>query len=187
MDLDDIDKQILLGLYLNGRESLTGMGEKVRKLNKEPMSHTGISKRITKLESSNILKVQGNINIKNLDYHAAFILLEMRNYEELKQVSVAYKDCPRVFLLANVSGRYNVILGIIGQTMEILQRYINLCGPSNKEGVLHTEVLFIGGFETPNFLPINLFSRISKENKCGNVCKECEACLDGRCEGCGTF
>ncbi len=187
MDLDDVDKQILSGLFKNGRESLTSMGERVYKGNKDPMSHTGISKRITKLEDSKILKIQGNLNIKNLEFHAAIILLEMKNYEELQKISSAYKDCPRIFLLANVSGRYNLILGIVGKNVDDLQMYINLCGPSNKEGVLHTDILHIGNFETPQFLPINLFNRKSIESNCGNVCEECEAFLEGKCDGCGTF
>lgn len=187
MDLDDVDKQILNGLFKNGRESLTNMGERVFKGNKIPMSHTGISKRITKLEDSDILKIQGNLNVTTLKYNAAIILLEMKNYEELKKLSKAYKGCPRIFLLANVSGRYNIILGIIGKNIEDLQMYLNLCGPSNQEGVLHTDVLHIGNFETPQFLPMNLFTRKNIDKNCGNVCEECEAFLDGKCDGCGAF
>ena len=80
MRLDGIDKQILKELYENGRESLTTLNTKIFKTDSEVMSHTGVKKRITKLESSEILKVQGNININNLNYKAMLILLEMKNF-----------------------------------------------------------------------------------------------------------
>ncbi|MHA1293629.1 MAG: Lrp/AsnC family transcriptional regulator [Promethearchaeota archaeon] len=187
MQLDNIDKQIINYLFSNGRESLTNLGEKVRRSNNESMSHAGISKRIAKLEKAGILKVQGNLNINNLKYKACFILLEMKNYDELKKIVKAYSDCPRVFLLSQITGQYNLIMGIIGQSIDVLHRYINFCGPTNKDGILHSQILFATKIETPKFIPINLFSKESQEYKCGNICKECEAFLDGKCDGCGNF
>ena len=187
MELDDIDKQILNELYKDGRESLTSLNQKIYKANQELMSHTGVKKRIIKLGNSEILKVQGNINLNNLNYKACFILLEMKNYDEIRKIINYYSDCPRVFLLAQITGQYNLIMGIAGQSIDVLHRYINYCGPTNKEGVLHSQILFISNIETPQFLPINLFSKESQEDKCGNICNDCEAFLDGRCDGCGNF
>ena len=81
MYLDDIDKQILKELFRNGRTSLTNFDIK---MDQKTMSHTGVKKRITKLEDSGIPHVQGNISISKLNYKAMFILLEMKNYDELK-------------------------------------------------------------------------------------------------------
>jgi len=177
MGLDNIDKQIINALYDKGRESLISIGEKVFKSDKDIMSHAGIRKRIVKLEDSGILKVQGNININALNYKACLILLEMKNYDEVKKIINAYSDCPRVFLLAQITGRFNLILGIVGQNVEILHRYINYCGPTNKEGILHSEILFISNLNASDYLPLNLFSKNSQELKCGNICKDCEAYL----------
>lgn len=187
MSLDQIDKQILKFLYENGRESLSSLSLNVLKSNKETMSHAGIAKRISKLEEERILKIQGNINIKNLNYFIAFILIEMENYEELKKIIEAYSECPRVFLLAQVTGQFNLVFGIIGQSIDVLHRYINYCGPTNKKGILHSMVMFTSEILIPQFLPLNLFSGISKENKCGNICNDCTAFLDGECNGCGNF
>ena len=187
MALDKIDKQIIRALFNNGRENLQNIANNVIKNNRQTMSHTGIRKRISKMEESNILKIQGNLNITNIDYTAAIILMELENFQVTKKLIKAYEECPRVFLLAQLSGRYNMILGIVGQNLEILQRYLNYCGPSNKDGVLHTEILFLSSFDTPKFFPLNLFSNISEEHKCGNICKECSAFLDGKCAGCGNF
>ncbi|MFX0021054.1 MAG: Lrp/AsnC family transcriptional regulator [Candidatus Hermodarchaeota archaeon] len=187
MGIDNIDKQIINALYKKGRENLINLGEKVFKSDKEIMSHAGVRKRIKKLEDSEILKVQGNINTNTLKYKMCIILLAMKNYDEVKKIINAYSLCPRVFLLTQITGRYNLLIGIIGQNIEVLHRYINYCGPTNKEGILHSEILFVSSLETPEYLPLNLFSKKSHEAECGNICKNCEAYLDGKCDGCGNF
>lgn len=187
MSLDEVDKQIIRELFKNGRLSLTTLNKMISKDNKKFMSHTGIKKRITKLNDSEILKVQGNINISNLDYKIMFILLEMKNFNEIKNLIKSYSECPRVFLLAQVSGQFNLIMGVIGQSVEVLHRYINFCGPTNKEGILHSQILYVSHIQVPEYIPVNLFSNESKEYECGNICKDCEAFLDGKCDGCGNF
>ncbi|MFX1326718.1 MAG: Lrp/AsnC family transcriptional regulator [Promethearchaeota archaeon] len=187
MTLDRIDKQILKSLFENGRESLSSLSKIVLKSNQETMSHAGIAKRITKLEDSGVLKVQGNISPKSLNYYIAFILIEMRSYNEVQKIIDAYAECPRVFLLAHVAGQYNLIFGVIGQDIDVLRRYINYCGPTNKEGILHSATIFASEVLVPKFLPIKLFSGESKEHKCENICKACAAFLDGKCNGCGNF
>ncbi|MFW9821159.1 MAG: Lrp/AsnC family transcriptional regulator, partial [Candidatus Thorarchaeota archaeon] len=117
MGLDNIDKQIINVLYEKGRESLITIGEKVYKSDKDIMSHAGVRKRIKKMENSKILKVQGNININTLNYKASIFLIEMKNFDEVKKIINAYSKCPRVFLLAQITGRYNLIMGIIGQNI----------------------------------------------------------------------
>ena len=187
MELDLIDKQILLELLKDGRKSLSALSKTIMKSNQDNMSHAGIAKRIAKLEKLGVLNVQGNISIKNLKYTAAFILMEMKNFEEVQNIIDAYSECPRVFMLAQVTGQYNLIVGVVGQDMDVLRRYINLCGPTNKKGILHSAILFTSEVIMPEFMPLNLFSGVSKENECGNVCKACSALLDGKCRGCGNF
>ncbi|MFX1344542.1 MAG: Lrp/AsnC family transcriptional regulator [Promethearchaeota archaeon] len=187
MQLDNIDRQIIKHLFKNGRESLTNLEKVVFKSVNETMSHTGIAKRITKLEDSGILKVQANTNINKLQFKALFLLMEMSNYEEVQHIIKAYKDCPRVFLLAQLTGQYNLIMGIIGKSVDILHRYLNYCGPTNKKGILHSASIFVSDFILPKYIPINLYSEESHENNCGNVCRKCAAYLDGKCYGCGNF
>ena len=187
MKLDGIDKQILNALFIKGRESLTNLEKTIFKSDTETMSHTGVAKRITKLEENGILKVQANMNLDQLQYKSMFLLMEMANFEEVQNIITAYQNCPRVFLLAQVTGQYNIILGIIGQNVEVLHRYLNFCGPTNKKGILHTASIFVSDLILPKFLPLNLFSQESHEDKCGNACKDCSAYLDGKCDGCGTF
>ena len=187
MKLDGIDKQIINALFKNGRESLTSLEKVVFKSGTQTMSHTGIAKRISKLEDIGILKVQANTNINKLQYKALFLLMEMSNFEEVQNIIKAYEDCPRVFLMAHVTGQYNLILGIIGQNVDVLHRYLNYCGPTNKKGILHSATIFASDLIIPKFLPLNVFSKESQESNCGNICQDCSAYLDGKCEGCGNF
>ena len=108
----------------------------------------------------------------------------MNNSENLKELLHAYSECPRVFLLADISGQYNVIMGVFGTNIDVLHRYLNQCGPTNKKGVSHSLILFNSVIEIPEYLPLNMFKNKSQENLCGNVCEECEAFLDGSCKGC---
>ncbi len=187
MQLDNIDKQILLELFKEGRQSLTNLEKVIYKSGDETMSHTGIAKRISKLEDSGVLKVQANTNINTLQYRSLFLLIEMSNYDEVQNIIKAYQNCPRVFLLAQVTGQYNLILGVIGQNIDVLHRYINYCGPTNKKGILHSATIFVSDLITPKYIPINLFSQESQEEKCENICSDCAAFLDGKCDGCGSF
>ncbi len=139
------------------------------------------------MEDSGILKVQGNISVNALNYKMCLILLEMKNYEEVKKIINQYSQCPRIFLLAQITGRFNLIMGIVGQSIDVLHRYINYCGPTNKDGILHSEILFISNLNAPEYLPLNLFSKESQETRCENICNDCEAYLDGKCDMCGNF
>ena len=187
MQLDNIDKQILRILFKNGRESLKNLEKVILKKDQETMSHTGIAKRVKKLENSEILKVQANINVSKLQYKTLFLLMEMSNFEEVQNIIKAYEECPRVFMLAQVTGQYNLIIGIIGQNVDVLHRYVNYCGPTNKAGILHSQIIFVSELRVPKYLPLNLFSKENKEEQCGAVCKNCAAYLDGKCNGCGIF
>jgi len=63
MQLDEIDKQIGKELFDNGRISLTTLNKMLFKTDRELMSRTGIKKRIIKLRCSEVLKIQGNLNL----------------------------------------------------------------------------------------------------------------------------
>ena len=187
MTLDEIDKEIINALFEDGRSSLMQISEYLQESINVSMSHTGIRKRINKLKDEGVLGIQGNINFNALNLKAAFILMEMRNFEQVKNIIECYSTCPRVFLLAQITGQYNLILGFVAQNMENMHRYLNRCGPNNKEGILHSAVIFVSNIDVPNYLPLTVYKRQSGEQNCGNVCASCEAFMEGTCPGCGLF
>ena len=128
MRLDDIDKQIVRELYNNGRESLTTLNKRVFKIDQELMSHTGIKKRISKLQDSGVLRIQGNLNVSKLNYKAMFILLEMQNYDEVKNIIKAYTNCPRV--LVDTTNRARLVDINSFETIlrpAVVQPFLNTC------------------------------------------------------------
>ena len=187
MELDEIDKEIINALSIDGRQSLSKIGEFLEESIEVSMSHTGVRKRLNKLKINEVLNIQGNVNIKVLQYKAAFVLMEMKNFELVKKIIECYRDCPRVFFIAQISGQYNLILGFLGRDIDVLHRYLNHCGPTNNDGILHSAILFVSNFETPQNFPLSIFKKENSTLKCGNVCKNCAAFTDGTCPGCGHF
>ena len=57
MSIDQIDKQILIALFKDGRISLNSLSKTILKSNHDTMSHAGIAKRISKLDELGHLSV----------------------------------------------------------------------------------------------------------------------------------
>ncbi|MHA1915459.1 MAG: hypothetical protein ACW97V_13945 [Promethearchaeota archaeon] len=187
MLVDAIDRQLIEALFREGRVSLSTLSKIIKKSNNDTMSLAGISRRISKLEKLGILNIQGNLSVNNLGYSIVFILMEMKNFDVVQNIIEMYSECPRIFLLAPVTGQYHLIIGVLGHTIDDLRDYINFCGPTNKLGIIHSEIIFSSRLITPKFIPVNLFSGKSREYKCANVCEECQSLLEGKCNGCGSF
>ena len=183
--LDFIDKQILNQLYTDGKMSLNKIKQYVVKKNGEHMSHTGINNRIDKLIDSNILKVQGNINITELEYQAAMVLIELKNYRQLDPYINHIKGCPKIILLAKMAGKYHLLFLIIGKSMEEINIGLNHCNIINNQNIKSSNIAFIPKFFISKYTPINLFKNISKENKMKEKCIKCEIFNNGNCNGCG--
>ncbi len=179
-DLDDIDKQILRELHEDGKKGL----HKIEIAMSNVMSHTGIKNRIGKLTDSNFLKIQGNVNVKKLNYRLAFLLLELRKFEDLKKFIDFYSKCKRIFFVLSVSGKYHLLLGIVAKSFEIINNFLSCCGLINDEDVAKSELIFGSNLELPEYLPINLFGNKNKDFKCERICKDCDYFKQGICEGC---
>ena len=184
--LDFIDKQILNQLYTDGKMSLNRIKQYVVKKNGEHMSHTGINNRIEKLAESDILKIQGNINLKQLNYQAAVVLIELKQYDLLEEYIIHASTCPRIFLLATTTGKYHLLFGMVGKNIEEINCCLNNCDLVGKEAIKNSEIIFAPNLKIPNYIPINLFSNIDKEIQIKDECVECESYKVGICRGCGV-
>ena len=183
--VDYVDKQILNQLFKDGKMSLNRIKEHVVKKNGEHMSHTGINNRIDKLMDSDILRIQGNINLSELEYQAAIILVELRRYNLLEEYVNHAKTCPRIFLLATSTGNYHLILGMVGNNIEDINCCLNNCDLVGREEIKNSEVIFAPNLLIPNFVPINLFDNIDNHEEIKEECVGCESYMKGICSGCG--
>ena len=181
--IDYVDKQILNQLFKDGKKSLNSIKEHVVKKNGKHMSHTGINNRIDKLINSNILKIQGNINISELEYQAAIILVELTRYNLLEEYIEHLKCCPRIFLLAKVTGNYHLMFGIIGKSIGEINFGLNKCEIMDKNKIKNSELIFTPNLMGPEYIPIDLFYPDTKINK--EKCMNCEYYENGECSGCG--
>jgi len=158
MDLDYVDKELISQLFHNGRQSLKSMKIEVIKSELQEISQSGIRKRFERLKKNEIIEVQGNLSISNLKYHSAFIFTQIKTNNSLNELIEIYSKCRKVFLLARISGQYNLLVGIVGEDMDKLHWFINHCGPGNQVEVAHSEVLFVSKFSLPEFMPIDFFN-----------------------------
>ncbi|MFX0034646.1 MAG: GAF domain-containing protein [Candidatus Hermodarchaeota archaeon] len=179
--LDNIDKHILLQLHLDGRESKPLMAKNLE------MSHTGIQNRIKKLTESNTLKIQGNINFNSLGIRAAYVNIELKNYDYIEKFVSIFTKCPRVFLISRITGRFHLKFGIIGRNIDDLNSFINYCLLVDKNQINSTEIIFASDLSKPEFFPINLFDIDNRDTPCGRNCLRCEAYSNERCYGCNFF
>ena len=179
-ELDGIDKRILTELFEDGKKGL----KQFKLFESNVMSHTGIKNRITNLIKSNVLKIQGNINVNKLNYSIAFLLIELRKFEQLKRYIEYYSKCKRVFLVLTVSGKYHLLVGIVGKSFEIINNFVSYCSLVNETDVAKTKLIFGSNLELPEFLPINLFGNKQEEFNCERICGECDYFREGLCVGC---
>lgn len=183
--VDYVDKQILNQLNKDGKMSLNRIKEHVIKKNGEHMSHTGINNRIDKLMESDILRIQGNINLSELEYQAAIILVELKRYNLLEEYINHAKTCPRIFLLATATGKYHLILAMVGHNIEDINCCLNNCDLVGREEIKSSEVIFAPNLMIPNFVPINLFDNIDNHEEIKDECAACESYMNEFCRGCG--
>lgn len=165
--LDKTDREILDILSQDGRESFTRISEKVC------FSDTGIKKRLSKLNKEGILKIQGNLSLDALNFKACLILLEVKNHEDLNNITNRYDSCPYVFLTLELLGSFNLLIGLYGSTIEDLDKKIKFCGPLNMQGVLHSKIIIISNFKLPQFLPLKIICGKKLEKKNTQICEKC--------------
>ncbi|MFO8017364.1 MAG: GAF domain-containing protein, partial [Promethearchaeia archaeon] len=183
--IDALDKQILHQLFLNGKKSLNQIKKKVLKANGKKMSHTGINNRINKLIDANVLKIQGNVNLKQLGFQAAFFLIELENYDLLKEYISKAKECPRVFLIAPTTGNFHLALGIIGKKIDHINSCLNYCDVVSRKEIKNSKIIFAPQLEVPKYTPLDLFFNLANHEKLKEFCQDCESYINESCSGCG--
>jgi DNA-binding Lrp family transcriptional regulator len=180
IQLDDIDKEILSQLFLDGRQSNTQIGINL----KNQMSHTGVQNRIKKLIDLNLLKIQGNINFNSLNLKVAYINLKLQRYEDIDKFINKFKSCPRLFLISKITGQYHLKIGIIGRNMDDLNDFMNYCLLANTHLINFSEVVFASDISKPRFVPLDFFEINNENTPCGRNCLECDSYISDKCFGC---
>jgi ATP phosphoribosyltransferase len=129
--LDEIDWKIVQILSENGRESFVDMADKIG------LSAVGIKQRVEKLIKKGALKIRGCLNSKKFYSVSAQIMVE-GSPEAISWLVKKLKNSPLVYHLVKTSGRYNLIVGVMAQSLKRIDEFISK-EIMTEPGVKHTE------------------------------------------------
>lgn len=178
--MDDIDKNLISILQKNGRTSLSDIGKKLG------MSHVAVSKRLDKLVGANLVQITAGVNTEYLDTKIFFMGLETENMEVAERIQEDYKNCPRLLMLAPVTGRYNIFAVMIAEDTWSLESIIGTCSIRTEPGVRRSESWFGNAPIYPQFIPLDLAPATtgSPISPCGRNCGTCKRYVANKCMGC---
>ncbi len=185
--MDNVDKKLISILKEDGRISLSEIGKQVVP---EGMSHVAVSKRLEKLVSPNdenskpLVKVTAGVNVEQLEMKMLFLGLETENMEVTDRILKKYKDCPRLIMLAPVTGRYNLFAVMVAEDTFSLESILGTCSIRTEEGIRRSETWFGNSPMYPEYIPINLSPGNIGKSSCGKRCGECKRYEIDKCVGC---
>jgi DNA-binding Lrp family transcriptional regulator len=181
--MDDIDKRLVSLLQKDGRMSLTDIGQELG------MSHVAISKRLTKLtETNEMVKVTAGVNAEKLDTKVLFMGIETEDMDVVDRIQDKYKDCPRLLMLAPVTGQYNLFAVMVAEDTWTLESIMGTCSMRTEPGVRKSQSWLGNAPIVPQFLEINLAPNYTKKNiaPCERNCASCKRFEADKCVGCPT-
>jgi len=112
MQIDDLDKRIIIALQKDGRRSLTSVAREVR------MSIDGVHSRIKKMISAEIIKPSLIIDPSKIGYPVTYnINVKLNDKDESVMVGFReymYKN-PRVINISTITGVYDLSFTIIAK------------------------------------------------------------------------
>ena len=178
--MDNVDKRLVTLLQKDGRKSLSEIGKKL------DMSHVAVSKRLDKLVKEDKVHVTAGVNAEVLDVKLLFMGLEVDNIEVAERIQEKYQHCPRLLMLAPVTGSYNLMAIMAAQDAWSLQSIVGTCSMRTEPGVRRSESWFGNAPIVPTFLPLTLAPETTNGSKspCKVDCATCKRYIDEKCVGC---
>jgi len=178
--IDNVDKKLISILQQNGRTSLSDIGKQLG------MSHVAVSKRLDKLVGKKLVQVTAAVNAEALGAKVLFVGLEAESMEVADLIEKKYEHCPRLLMLAPVTGRYNLFAVMVAEDTFSLESILGTCSMRTEEGVRRSESWFGNAPVVPKYLQIDLSPKSKKigESPCGRFCRDCSRYIADKCVGC---
>ncbi len=177
--LDNTDKKLISILSKDGRMSLSELGKQLG------ISHVAVSKRLDRLTSKNILNITPTVNSERLGIMVLFLAIETENIKVAEHIVKKYKNCPRLLMMASVTGRYNLFAVLVAEDTWTLESILGTCSIRTEKGIRRSETWFGNAPAIPPFVPIDLAPKHnSRENPCGRKCLACNRYKIEKCVGC---
>ncbi len=178
--MDDKDKELISYLQEDGRISLSEMGTKLG------MSHVAVSKRLDKLITKGLVHICAGVNAESLDIKILFIGIETENSIITDRLLAKFKTCPRLIMLAPVTGRYNLFAVMISEDTFSLESILGTCSIRTESGIRKSETWFGNSPVLPEYIHLDLAPNKTggKKSNCGRICEDCRRYVIDRCVGC---
>lgn len=179
--MDQVDREIISVLALNGRTTLKQLSEKVG------FTSTGVKKRLARLFDREILKVSAHLNLETLKLQAALLLLELESGVALEDFLAQFNECPRIVQAFSLLGGFNLAVILIAEDLDTLESLaIGHCPIRAQEGVRRSEFYPIGNLPYSSYLPVREHLVRGKNGKtpCNHDCDECSRHQSKKCVGC---
>lgn len=116
--LDGIDLKIIKSLLKDGTKSFVEIAKEIK------LSPVAVKNRVERLIEDNVLKIQGLLNIKKCYSVSANIEIEA-DQKTMNGLIEKFEKSPLVYHLVRTSGRYNLLVSIIGPTLESIENFIS--------------------------------------------------------------
>jgi len=179
--LDDIDKEVISRLQVNGRATLKRIGEGLG------LTSMGIKKRMDKLLKQGFIKISASLNLEKLGLHAALIFLEVEDGESRRNILERFRECPRIIYIFNALSGYNMISLSIAEDQDTLEsESMEKCSLRSQEGVRRSEFYPISNVNYEPFLNVrwHLACKRNSIAPCKVDCESCERYTSHKCLGC---
>ena len=137
-DLDAIDLKIIQTLSVNGRESFADIGKKIN------LSSVAVKNRVDKLLKERVIRIEAVFNMDQFYALCAQIYVEA-DPKAVEKMIEKFEKMQEVYHLVRVTGIYNLLIGIGGQSRQKIYEFIEQEVRSNP-GV---RKIFITTGETP--------------------------------------
>ena len=121
-----------------------------------------------------------------MDMKILFLGLETENMEVTDRILKKYAQCPRLLMLAPVTGRYNLFAVMVAEDTFSLESILGTCSIRTEDGIRRSETWFGNSPSYPEYMPINLSPDKKAKASCHQSCRDCKRYIANKCVGCPT-
>lgn len=176
MKLDKKDRTII-SLY--AKDPNVSQEDIARVIN---LSQPSVAMRIKKLKESGALETQTGINPLKMGLYMAKVDVASNNPTEILRM---FKNCPYFANGFSISGKHNLCLLFVSESIATLEAIVNGHIRPNKS-VTDVDFNIVIASEKDFVVPSILTPDITETPPCGVLiqCRNCESFKDGKCLGC---
>jgi DNA-binding Lrp family transcriptional regulator len=179
--LDEIDRNIISQLQLDGRTTLKDLSKIVG------YTSMGVRKRVNKLLEQGNISISALINVESLNLCVAIVLLEVESSKSMNKLLERFRSCPRVVNIFTTLGGYNITALIVAEDQSTLDSIsIEKCSLRSNEGIRRSEIYPISSVHYTPFMPVRqyLAEKEKAKSPCDVNCGSCQRYKEEKCVGC---